>query len=320
MTDNFSIYAGGSVLLLGEYAITKNSSPGISVSILPEVKVSFSKSNVSKIEGRMGKEVFFWTETGSNSSLFDAIVKICGPPAGIIDVDSSGFLSGSRKLGIGSSAAVALTTVAALIISRENSWPVNDYNSVRTGIFSKALLAHRKMQGGRGSGYDLLTSLTGGTVNFVGGKLPSVVSQRSSLPLIFLVEGESSMSTKYALSKYERWAINDVQAANDFRESSRLIVENFLSAEDESEQCIAIKQGGELLEALGEKIGVDVEPPELKKRLDVFRKAGWSAKPVGAGGELGVAVAPKGSMPPPGILGVPIEITEKGLHWQIHNG
>ena len=51
MTENLSIYAGGSVLLLGEYAITKNSSPGISVSILPEVKVSFSKSNVSKIEG-----------------------------------------------------------------------------------------------------------------------------------------------------------------------------------------------------------------------------------------------------------------------------
>lgn len=83
-------------------------------------------------------------------------------PAQIV-IDSSAFHDAAtgKKLGLGSSAAVAVTLAAACERSTGNT-PTADSGA----------RAHRAFQGNRGSGIDITTSLTGGVLHFVRSQPP----------------------------------------------------------------------------------------------------------------------------------------------------
>ena len=412
MTDRLAVAAPGSVLLLGEYAITEAGAPGIALALLPEVRATCDPRGAPRITGRMGPLGFRWTPDRCDSTLLTALVRECGPPRGSIEVDSSAFVGPHGKLGLGSSAAVAVV-VAALLLhlhrpaagaggaaggaggapragateaaggavgaagdaapggatgSRPDSAAVNAVShrdavhpevtvlstrraGVRTDsavgfeasvgkaggrggidaggggdsdpvaderrrVLAAALAAHRVAQGGSGSGYDVATSVWGGVVSVTGGRLPSVSRQRPpSLPQLRLVQGPRPLATPAAVARYEQWCRGAPAAAAGFRERSQAVVEQFLDAEDAVDCCAAIRAGGELFRWLGERIGVAVEPPELRARLDVMRRCGWAAKPVGAGGELGIAAAPAGTEPPPEPYVAPLRLAPEGLRW-----
>lgn len=77
---------------------------------------------------------------------------------------------GSRKLGLGSSAAILLATLVAC-----NGAPKDD--AERQALFEAALRAHREAQGG-GSGIDVAASTFGGVLRFLReGDVPRVTSQ-----------------------------------------------------------------------------------------------------------------------------------------------
>ena len=319
--------------MLGEYAITEAGAPGIALALLPEVRATWDPRGEPRITGRMGSLGFRWTPDRSDSTLLTALVRECGPPRGSIEVDSSAFVGPHGKLGLGSSAAVAVV-VAALLLHRHRpasggggaaravgteagggagSDPVGDE---RRCVFAAALAAHRAAQGGRGSGYDVATSVWGGVVSVTGGRLPSVSRQRPpSLPQLCVVQGTGPLATPAAIDRYEQWCRGAPEAAAGFRERSRAVVEQFIDAEDAVDCCAAIRAGGELFRWLGERIGVAVEPPDLRARLDVMRRCGWAAKPVGAGGELGIAAAPAGTEPPPEPYVAPLRLAPEGLRW-----
>lgn len=306
--------APGNVLLLGEYAVTEPDAPGIALGVLPEVRATCDADRPPRIVGRMGAQSFTWSPAASDSALLSALVRECGAPAGTIEVDSSAFSGPHGKLGLGSSAAVA-ATVAALLLHRDHPC-AGDLEADRRRVFRAALTAHRSAQGGRGSGYDVAASVWGGVVRFTGGHLPTVRRHRpAALPALCLVAGTTPLATPGAVARYDEWRRREPAQADDFRRRSRDLVEQFAAATDGAQCCAAIRTGGELLGWLGVRIGVAVEPPDLHARLQRLRAAGWAAKPVGAGGELGIAAAPAGRSPPYEPYVMPLVLAQEGLRW-----
>lgn len=74
-------------------------------------------------------------------------------------VDASALRRDGRKLGIGSSAAITVASLAALALCDE---PLLNDATLAERVWRPALIAHRKGQGG-GSGIDVITSAFGGT-------------------------------------------------------------------------------------------------------------------------------------------------------------
>lgn len=72
--------------------------------------------------------------------------------------DASALRSGTRKLGLGSSAAILVASLAAA-----QSNPQETLQALRTRLEQPAIRAHRRAQGG-GSGVDVVTSVWGGTL------------------------------------------------------------------------------------------------------------------------------------------------------------
>ena len=345
--------APGSVLLLGEYAVTEPNAPGVALAVLPEVHAVFDPSRPPYITGRMRAKRFDWTPRCCDSPLFAALVAECGPPDGSITVDSTHFAGPHGKLGLGSSAAVAVVVAALLLARQQRHAQVSDreatevatqaraatkaeggvmtspgilgdeadvgdsrYATPRRRVFTAALAAHRAAQGGRGSGYDVATSVWGGVVRFRGGCTPLVSRYRPpALPELHLVTGARPLATPAAVARYEQWRQRDPAAAERFRKRSHEVVEQFLAATEAAACCATLAAGGELVRWLGERIGVTVEPPDLRTGLDQFRACGWAAKPVGAGGELGVAAAPAGTIPPAVQNSMPLRLAPEGLRW-----
>ena len=372
MVEYCAAAAPGSVLLLGEYAVTEPDAPGVAMAIQPEVHATLEPGGSPRISGRMGAQWFTWTPVRCDSPMFAALVAECGAPAGAITVDSTEFAGPHGKLGLGSSAAVAVAVATLLVATaragereddreteggRAYAAPVTPAaacdradagrhgprgdlpagkrgagkhgsdavrESVRRRVFAAALAAHRAAQGGRGSGYDVATSVWGGVVRFSGGSTPEAAPLRPpELPVLYLVRGAAPLATAAAVARYEEWRQREPAAADRFRMRSREVVEQFLAACDAAACCAAIEAGGTLIRRLGARIGVAVEPPELRARLDRFRARGWAAKPVGAGGELGIAAAAAGTGPPDVPAGTnahPLRPAPIGLRWLVRNG
>ena len=77
-------------------------------------------------------------------------------PAGTLRVDTSAFFRGGQKLGLGSSAAVLVAANRALAAAA----------GVPVASVERLIEAHRRWQGGQGSGVDVATCAAGGVVRF----------------------------------------------------------------------------------------------------------------------------------------------------------
>lgn len=316
LAELIKIRAPGSVLLLGEYAITMEGAQGISIAVFPEVTATWKPNGIQRIVGSMGSKRYYWTPERCDSVLFQSLVSECGPPTGEIEVDSSSFVGSYGKLGLGSSAAVAVV-VAALLLWRDLPFGNNvDIEIQRQKLFETALSAHRAAQGGSGSGYDVATSVWGGSIRVIGGDVPTVSRyQLPKFPEIVLIAGADSFSTPSAVSRFEEWYQQNPEKGKNFILNSQTVVEKVLCANEIDGWCDAIKIAGELVNSLGKQIGIAVEPIELRNRLDKLRDRGWSAKPVGAGGELAVAIAPSCRKSCDITDVYPLKFSLEGLRW-----
>ena len=74
-----------------------------------------------------------------------------------LTLDTTAFAAAGSKLGLGSSAALAVATSGAL-----TTWLTGSGD----GLFGTAASAHRELQGGRGSGVDVATAVRGGLIQY----------------------------------------------------------------------------------------------------------------------------------------------------------
>ncbi len=306
----------GNALLLGEYAVLEEGGLGAAVAVERRVMLDASPSNGGfddlSVEGTWPGGSFRWTPSSPGSSaLVSAVVAEVrkergdeGVPRSLrIRIDSSAlFARNGRKAGFGSSAAVCVALVAALLSAERAD----------ESIARLALSAHRNAQAGRGSGYDVYASFHGGKGLFRGGVLPTWEQREASWETgIFLFPGPGPVSTREAISRYMQWKAENPTDARDFLQRSNAAVMAFLSAASPEEASLAMRAGRDLGVELGEAIGVSARipaPPGLDPDL---------CKSLGAGNELGAYFCfPDAAGPSPGPGLDRLVVSRKGITWR----
>ncbi|HTZ53248.1 MAG TPA: hypothetical protein VMF68_16385 [Spirochaetia bacterium] len=287
----------GNILLLGEYAVLEEGGLGFALAVEPRVRLEAEPAPTLRVQAR-------WPG-GSGSPLVDASVacvseyrgRAC---TGCLLVDSTDFFSANgRKSGLGSSAAVTVALVCGLL-------RVSGRDHAPRDAASLAVEAHRRAQGGTGSGYDVLASFHGGAGLFHGGAEPSW--ETAVLPRgceLSLFPGPAPVSTTEAVGRYQQWKERSPELARDFLEESNAAVRAFCAARSLEQARDSIHACRRIGIELGREIGVPAEmavPPGLDPA--------W-CKAIGAGNELGVCLAPAET----GFAPKRVHVAEKGMEW-----
>lgn len=199
------VSAPGKLFLLGEYAVLEGA-PALLCAVDARVEVAVSAATggcwrvstpglgLAAQELGAGGELPSTTDDHVRKALrvFDAVRetlatagKLPSEPMDVL-IDSSAFSRDGRKLGLGSSAAVAAALTAAL------AGPQLD----RPAIFALASTAHRLAQSGTGSGGDIAASVYGGLISYTTRETPLDLDWPEGLSAMAVVTGEGSSTTE----------------------------------------------------------------------------------------------------------------------------
>jgi len=206
-------------------------------------------------------------------------------PGSVPTVDTGGFRLGSRKIGLGSSAAVAATVVGFLLAKAGVEIEGIEGRKLAYGL---AREGHRRAQGG-GSGADVATSVFGGTLRFADGDASPI-----SLPewlRIGFVDAGAPASTSSFVRMVREAAVTDPDpyalAMADLKGASA----DFLAAlggdrPSESFALLraAVERHNRGLRALQKLSGAPILTPTIERIIVVAAEMGLAAKPSGAGG------------------------------------
>jgi phosphomevalonate kinase len=216
--------------------------------------------------------------------------------------DASALRDAGKKLGLGSSAAILVASLAALELDRE---PSLDDQTLCSRIYEPARLAHRTAQGG-GSGVDVAASAYGGVLcarRSESGLTLSPISLPSELH--FEVWACSvAASTAEFLARIAEFAGREPLAHRARMAAQAEAAEAALDAvlrRDAADFVAAIAEQVTALSALGEAAGVAIVTPELGELARLARAHAAAFLPAGAGG--GDVAYYVGPCPPPAVFG-----------------
>jgi phosphomevalonate kinase len=308
--------APGNLLLLGEYAVLE--SGGLGLALAPDVRVQLDVEahEAFALTGILGGKQVDWQPDDAGQPLLSALWTGCsarlqrygvyaGGLRGRLRVDSSAlYHPDGRKSGFGSSAAVSVAVATAVMLKA--GLPAE---AARTESVQIALEAHRRAQGGSGSGYDIYTSSHGAVGLFIGGPQPSWTAlDLDWLPPLYLFAGSHSVSSDKAIVKYLAWKYEQPAAADQFLKQSNAAVIAFVEADSWDQARPHFEHYRELAIRLGHDIGVTAEITPPTGIEETMYKA------VGAGNELGVALGAEGSAAERAEL-VSLKIAKRGVVW-----
>ncbi len=199
--------------------------------------------------------------------------------------DASALREGEHKLGLGSSAAILVASLAAVELE---SAPAMSDRELQSIVFERALAAHHAAQGG-GSGVDVAASVYGGTLVFTraaSGPEASAVRLPDELVIEAWWSGVPAqtpalLASVAALAQREsalhaRLLARQTQAASDALAA--------VQAANLSEFLTALAAQQQTLLALGEAAGVAIVTPAARELGDRARGEAAVVLPAGAGG------------------------------------
>ncbi len=194
------IIVPGNLLLFGEYAITLSGGIGLAAATDTSLVIEIRPASEFILTGTFEDETYRFTKGQSypNSLIKHILSELNHYPNLHIHIDSSAFCyqDGTKK-GLGSSAAATVGLTFALLQDQLKREP-----KLIEELFPVALRIHRTFQGGKGSGYDILTSIMGGMGVFESGTLPSWTPiDPQPYNGVSLIRGKGSCNTKNALLK-----------------------------------------------------------------------------------------------------------------------
>ncbi len=289
----------GNLLLTGEYLVTISGGKGVAVAIEPRALACAEPARDWSFEAIMGKDSLHWT-SGSLPDLplargiLDSAAELLPLSGGILPrglamrIDTSAFFNAEGgKTGLGSSAASAVAM--ALLICRHAGM---NPDRVVPSALAIALKGHRAMQGGRGSGYDIYTSMHGGLGIFTGGEQPTWKSLPVEwLPPASIVFGQKSVSSSHAVAAFSRMRLEKPEEINPLLRA--------LAEPSDAIEALCIDAPGNSIHVgftsalirsrdsgirLGSLIGISALMENVPH--DHFIKA------LGAGNEIGIAIPP----------------------------
>ena len=274
-----TVIAPGKAILAGEYAVL-HGGPAIAVAV-----------------DRCARA---WLEHGQGTApspfvvaALDKAAKELNAPhllqSGHLGVDSTALYEGTKKIGLGSSAAVTAAALGAAFVAEGRS--LDD----KQKLFALADDAHAIAQGTRGSGIDVAVAVYGGAIKFQR-KNGDVLIEQVELPdgvrLTFVFTGQSA-STPMLLGKVK--ALAESQPARHEAAIGRLLSQAHAFcaavAHGEARELIAAADAyREAMQFLGDAAGAEIVTREHAQLAMLARRHGGAAKPSGAGGgDLGVA-------------------------------
>ena len=218
----------GSILLAGEYAITCEGGLGVALAPARYLRARVENDSQFRLTGYAhGVEIDGYGLADSIIAAAASFFQVSrNDPRffGRVLADSGDFFtSEGRKLGLGSSAAlaVALATYLADCIQPLDECSVGE---ARKRIWSIALSGHRAFQGG-GSGYDVSTSLYGDMGLFVGGEIPVWLPfEQNGTIEIALIQGDRAIRSGQAVRNFQKMLASDqVLRKRFFRASNRAV-------------------------------------------------------------------------------------------------
>ena len=316
------------LLLFGEYTILDDGGIGIGCATEPYMSAEISSASELIIESRMPQTTLIYRPFSKQASsdvtqsflarLSNALIEILElaekaqkQKSGVhIVVDSRPFFSKEGiKLGLGSSAALAVALSAALMIVY-HGYDITD----RETIMTVAVAAHRSAQGGGGSGYDIAASLYGGWGYFQGGLRPKWKScQLPWIPHLALWFSNNAVLTPQAIRHYNLWCHRNFRTHQEYLQINEQAIRQLLRAKIWSEARPVAQQLADISAELGRQIGVPATiPPQLQHQLSqLSEREDYLCKALGAGDELFLIASSQ-----PSSYGQTVTVATQGLHWQ----
>jgi phosphomevalonate kinase len=205
--------------------------------------------------------------------------------------DSGG---GTRKLGLGSSAAILVASLGA-------AWPeAMEDDALRREVFPVALAAHRRAQGG-GSGVDVAASVYGGVLvarPAESGALTVTPHALPGDPTLTILAFPRSASTRDLVGCVRALRDRDPTAYARAMDRARAGAEDAARATTLRGLLEALEVQLDALEALGRAAGAPIVLPELRAFADAASHEGAVASTAGAGGgDLALLVGPAAPSP-----------------------
>ena len=279
MTTRVPVSAPGKAFLIGEYAVLEGvpalvtavdvravaHTPHGEVTEAPSAVVSCAHARVAHYLHARGAE------------------HLRPPPV----VDTGGFTMGPRKLGLGSSAAVA-ASVIGFHLAEHGLDPRNP--DVAADALSLARAAHAEAQGGGGSGADVAAAVLGGTVRFQDGHAEPAALPRG-LDVRFADAGAPAVTSSFLRAvraakaehpaSYAEALARLTDAAHTFLSAWEAGCRGDLPFDQIRAACREHLAG---LRTLQDMSGAPILTPAIETIVRVAEDAGVAAKPSGAGG------------------------------------
>jgi phosphomevalonate kinase len=309
--------APGKLVIVGEYAVLYGA-PAIAIAVEARAvaKVERLDGTLSELCGEAESErwPFTWNEVGAPvwsadppegrgrllesllSTLRERGTLVAPLPAIAVRLDSSGFFRGKGekrgKLGLGSSAAVTVALTGAML----NAFAPK-LLSLR-GAVEIALEAHRRLQGGAGSGVDIAAAAAGGVVSLSrdpeGGIFWQELVFPQGLNWIALWTGQSASTTEM-VGKFAQFRETQQPLFGAHFDDLCAISQAALGAWDRADVAnllCALAEYDAALRRLDRDAGIGIYSPAHHRLAELSRRNGAVYKPSGAGGgDFGVALA-----------------------------
>jgi phosphomevalonate kinase len=199
--------------------------------------------------------------------------------------DANELREGGKKLGLGSSAAIVVASLAALELDLE---PELDDRALCARVYERALLAHRAAQSG-GSGVDVASSAHGGVL---AARRASARLELAAVRLPPALHFEvwacpAAASTAEFLARIREFAAREPSLHRARIDAQAAASEAALEATSRSDGpafIAAIAGQAAALRALGESAGVGIVTPEHRELAGLAEAHGAAFLPAGAGG------------------------------------
>jgi len=327
--------APANILIAGEYLVTRDGGTGLCCAVQPrgfaELELNAGCSAVtvrsrtsSRPESGTNRTSRFpddtYPETTSSPLVRSVLQSVQAhsrqslPPGTRITIDTSAFFDSSgRKRGFGSSAVAAvLLTTAALDATHPDSAEPDAKPQFDPALICRlATDAHRRANGGRGSGYDVATSTFGGWGIFTrsGENGWRRIEPGREIPdglCLYTADGPEAVETSAAVARFEAWTRANPDKEERWRAQMAVAVNLLASGTDWNRFYDGWKSAATAGRELGDAIGV---PVKLHAGVFSGTSVGGDAidpdrapviKASGAGDERLIIALPTGRTPPEG--------------------
>lgn len=199
--------------------------------------------------------------------------------------DASALRSGEHKLGLGSSAAILVASLGA-VLAKERA--LSDEEELRKAVLAPALAAHRAAQGG-GSGIDVAASVHGGTLEAI--RRGEELTLRSlTLPKALVIEvlfAGVPASTSALVSRVrehrDRSPKEHAALMGRLGAAAKHAIQA-AEAGDASAFVQALRTQLETFRELGRRAGAPIVIPEVERLAALAERENATVLPAGAGG------------------------------------